>query len=377
MTAKKRAAAKKKRRVVTALVVAAVLLIAGGAAGFIYHILDLGADEGKEVPASFEDLLDKDDPELDNDVQVDMLRELRASSDLFSTLKTWAATNTRNSLMQSKNVINVLVVGLDASDSNSDAIMLVSVNTAEKKIFLSSVMRDSYTYMKTPQGEQAAKINAAYANGGIDCLVDVVQNDYKIKIDHYVSLNFRTFVSVVDILGGVRVPVQQYEMYAMNSLADTSAGMLYEYGDDVLLNGEQALLYCRIRKCDVDSDISRTRRQRQFISSLIDQSRNISAGDLPDLVRTVRQYVRTDMSSSALISLGTKALSGKWYKYEIISNSFPLEENRMDFSGRSWVWIVDYPADAVALQKLIYGETNIELSADRTSAVDIVRSGGF
>jgi anionic cell wall polymer biosynthesis LytR-Cps2A-Psr (LCP) family protein len=177
----------------------------------------------------------------------------------------------------------------------------------------------------------------------------------------------------------VKVPVQYYEMNAINSLAwsDGEYDTLNEYGDEVLLTGKQALRYCRIRKCDVDGDISRTRRQRQFITSLINSAKGVSASEIPALVKTLQTYVKTDCSVSELVKYGTQALTGKWYNYEIDSISLPLEENRMDYSGRQWVWIVDYPAEAVALQTRIYGETNIELSEDRTTAMDVVRSGGF
>jgi LCP family protein required for cell wall assembly len=239
-------------------------------------------------------------------------------------------------------------------------------------------MRDSYTYMDTPVGEAAAKINAAYANGGIDCLLNTVENDYKIKIDHYFCVNFKTFVEVVDIIGGVRVPVQDYERRAMNGLAaESGAPMLEESGDSVLLTGKQALLYCRIRKCDVDGDVSRTRRQRQFMSALVSGARSLSVSDLPSLAKTLHKYVSTDCSVGDLVSLGTQALTEKWYKYGIESYSFPQEENRMDYSGHAWVWIVDYPADAKAMQLKLYGATNIELSDDRRTAIDIVRNGGF
>ena len=108
---------------------------------------------------SFSDPVDENDP--DKDLQIDMLSELRSSGDLYTILKNWAQTNTEHSLMQSKNVINVLLVGIDAAGENSDAIMIASVNKEKNTITLSSVMRDSYTYMDTPVGEAAAKINAA------------------------------------------------------------------------------------------------------------------------------------------------------------------------------------------------------------------------
>ena len=102
---------------------------------------------------------------------------------------------------------------------------------------------------------------------------------------------------------------------------------------------------------------------------------NISLAELPGLVQTLKQYVKTDCSAAEIISLGTQALTGRWHRYELVSTGFPLEENRMDYNGSAWVWIVDFPADARALQKLIYGESNIKLSEDRQSAIDLVRSG--
>ena len=370
---------KKGFRPVHAVIIAAVLALALAAALGVRYIFkfDKETDPPPEEITGFSDPLDADDPEMDEDVQIDMLNELRSSGDLYTMLHDWAANDTGHSLMQSKDVINFLIVGLDASNQNSDVIMVASVHKGEKKLLLNSIMRDSYTYMKTPERETAAKINAAYANGGIKCLMDTVENDYKIKIDHYISVNFNSFVELVDIVGGVSVPVQQYEMREMNRIAESADARLSEYGDSVLLNGKQALLYCRIRKCDWDGDVSRTRRQRAFLSALVEKSKDISLSDVPELVKTLHKYVKTDCDVSAMVSFATQAVTGKWYNYKQITGVFPQEGNRMDYSGKAWVWIVDYPADAVALQTMIYGETNIRLSEDRRTALDVVRSGGF
>ena len=206
--------------------------------------------------------------------------------------------------------------------------------------------------------------------------MSTIENDYKIKLDHYVSVNFDTFVKVVDEIGGITLPVKQYEMREMNRIAyNEGFKRLEEYGEEVLLDGEQALLYCRIRKCDTDGDVSRTRRQRQFIAGLINKTRDITVSQAISIVNTLKKYVKTDCSSSEIVSLATKAIKNKWYNYEINTLTLPKEENRMDYKGNAWVWIVDYPADAIALQKEIYGSTNIELSTERKTAVDVVRSG--
>ena len=146
------------------------------------------------------------------------------------------------------------------------------------------------------------------------------------------------------------------------------------YGEGVILNGKQALAFCRIRHCDSDADVSRTRRQRQFINALIDEAKNISISQITPLLNTVIKYIKTDCSVSEIISLGTNAISDKWYNYEIASAAIPSEEHRLDYRGNAWVWIVDYPAAAKALQETIYGKTNIVLEADRVSAIDIMKN---
>ena len=359
-------------KVLLGVVIAAAIFAVGALTAF-YVIFDFDEDVLKDVPTAFSDVLDPSDPDLPEEVQVEMLTELRASGDLFDVLKTWYTNNTEHSLMQSRDVINILIAGIDKSAGNSDAIILMSLNQTTKQIFLSSIMRDSYTYIDSPAGEVAAKINAAYANGGAACLVQTVENDYKIKIDHYITVDFTSFERVVDILGGITVPVQRYERNAMNDIAETSEAWLDEYGDEVLLNGAQALLYCRIRKCDVDGDISRTRRQRQFMTAVIDRSRGMSLDQAGKLIQMMHEYVKTDCSTTELLGYASKAISGKWYDYEIVNGTYPLEENRYDYRGNQWAWVVDYPAEALALQLHIYGRSNIVLSQDRYTAIDTIR----
>ena len=312
-------------------------------------------------------------PDQTEDDLVETLTELRANGDLFNVLKTWATNNAEHTLMQSADVLNLLLVGVDASQKNADAILLLSLNTAEKKIYLSSVMRDSFTYIDAPSGETAAKINAAYAHGGGECLKQTLQNNYKIRIDRYVSVDHDAFVSAVDILGGVTVAVREYEMNEMNRLAETEDARLGEFGDAVTLNGKQALLYCRIRKCDADGDISRTRRQRQFLTAVIQKLRNISFTQAAEMFKALYGKAETDCSDSELLGYAAQAIAGKWYGYPVDSTVFPLEENRTEHLSGQWVWIVDYPADATALQKRIYGKTNIVLANDRYTACDAVK----
>ncbi|MBR3767675.1 MAG: LCP family protein [Clostridia bacterium] len=298
------------------------------------------------------------------------LEELRGVNNLSDYLKNWAENSSENSIMKNDDVINFLLIGLDESKSNSDAIIIASLNKEQEKIYLHSVFRDSYTYIKTAGGDEYAKINACYANGGPEKLIEMIEGNFKIDIDHYVSVNFDSFSSIVDILGGIKLDVKAYEANAIRS----ELGIYCPSGEDVLLNGEQALGFCRIRHCDVDADVSRTRRQRMFINELINEAKDISISQISPLLNTVIKYIKTDCSVGDILSLGTQALTNKWYNYEIVSSAIPSEEHRMDYRGNAWVWIVDYPATAQALQNTIYGMTNIELKEDRVSAIDIMKN---
>ena len=346
----------------------ALLLIFLGCIAAAHIILRFQKDELEHVPSDFVDVLPDDEfttVKEGDKTAGELIQEMQSDNDLSSILKDWATNTPENAIMHDSSVTNILLLGIDETGGNSDVIMMVSVNEKTHQIFLTSFMRDSYTYIEAPNGSSYAKVNAAYGNGGAACLVQTIENDYKIRVDHYVSVNFRSFSAVVDAIGGVTVPVKQYEAQAMENL--------YTWGDAVTLNGEQALMYCRIRYCDADGDVSRTRRQRTLISSLIDRCRDLSVSQMTDVVSTLLKYVKTDCPTTKILSYGTKAISNKWYDFDLISLTMPTPDFRLDYMGYAWVWIVDYPPAAQYLQTTIYGESNIKLNPDRVSAIDVMR----
>ena len=212
-------------------------------------------------------------------------------------------------------------------------------------------------------------------------LKSTIERDFKIEVDYYVTINYEMFVGLVDALGGVGLEVQEYEARAVKDELRYVWQVKEDerecpWGDRVTLNGYQALTFCRIRHCDVDADISRTRRQRDFISALIEKTKGVSVDQIDEIMEQFSKYIRTDCSKKELTSLASQAILNRWYNYKIISNSFPQEEERLDYQGYSWVWIVDYPLSAYHLQNLIYGTSNIILEEDRVSVIDIMRNTG-
>ena len=194
--------------------------------------------------------------------------------------------------------------------------------------------------------------------------------------DSYVSINYKSFVEVVDVLGGVTVPITENEAAFMNRTTKVKG---FESGESVRLNGQRALIYSRIRK--LDSEVERTRRQREVISSVIRNVKASSFGDLNKAIETFLPYVTTNFKSGEILSLGTQALSEGWMNYEIVSMVEPSEEYRYGvdhFQTYSYndlfVWIVDYIKAARELQLALYDQTNIEIDPmTHISAIDLAK----
>lgn len=311
-----------------------------------------------------------DDGEFD-DINIDI-----GSAGFKQALQDWATQGNENK-MSSKNVINVLLVGVDSrqgtNSGNTDVMMLISLNKKTKTLKLISFLRDSYLYIEGKNNSYCTKLNAAFSMGGSECLLQTIENNYKIEIDNYVMVNFESFKSIIDAMGGITVDVQKYE-------ADynyTKFKVALPYGEDVTLNGEQALCFCRIRGCDADGDVSRTRRQRQVIEAIIDRVTNASVSDLNKYIDILLPYVDTGYSKTQIFSLGVQALTGKWYGYERTQIQMPDEECRTSGSANAWIWVVDYQLAAHKLQTEIYGQSNITLAEDRVSIIDVYRGANY
>ena len=270
--------------------------------------------------------------------------------------------------MSSKNVINVLLIGLDEKKGlkkggRSDTMMLVSLNRKTEQISMVSFFRDSWVYFMAPNGkEYYSKMNGSYFYGGAECTVETIESVFKVEIDHYVTVDFSSFEHLVDAVGGVRVDVKEYEARNMKREWNLDCPV----GENVLLNGQQALYFARQRHSDADGDVSRTRRQRQVITAFIDSCKGASFNQLKNALNKVFKYVRTDLKKTEILNYATRALAGGWLNYDInnLSIADPEIFKTPTIKGTSLV-IMDYPVVAKRVQEAIYGTTNIVLDENR------------
>ena len=360
---------KKKKILVKVIAVFLAILLALSTVFGIFVIHKFGL-LGDNLNDNASDDIIYDDGEFE-DIEIDI-----GSAGFKQALIDWATIG-YDKHMTSKNVINVLLIGADSrkgtNSGNTDVMMLLSLNRKTKQLKLVSFLRDSYLYIEGKDNSYCTKLNAAFSMGGPETLVQTIENNYKIDIDNYVVVNFESFKSIIDAMGGVTVDVQQYE-------AD------YNYkkfkielpvGEGVTLNGEQALCFCRIRGCDSDGDVSRTRRQRQVIDSIISRVKQASISDLNKYIDILLPYVETGYSEGQILSLGIKAVTGGWANYERTQLQMPPEDCRTSGSANMWIWVVDYQLAAHKLQMEIYGQSNITIEEGRTSIIDVYRGANY
>ena len=247
-------------------------------------------------------------------------------------------------------ITNILLVGTDGrtleESSRSDSMMILTIDNKNKSLKLTSLARD--TYVNIPgHGEQ--KLTHAYAYGGINLLVETIEDNFKLDIQNYAIVNFFSFMDIIDTLGGVVVDVKPNELNELNTFIpecyefdkNTNKGPM-EYiknSGTQKLNGYQALSYGRIRKND--SALERDRRQRAIIQGMIDGVKSLPVTKYPELVDSILPYIKTNMKPTTILSLGATALTIG--DFNIKSLEFPMEKYSTGgiYKNAGWVWRYD------------------------------------
>lgn len=226
--------------------------------------------------------------------------------------------------------INILLVGVDAregeTDSRSDTMILVTLDNKNGQIKLTSFLRDSY--VEIAGRNRSSKLNSAYFRGGIQMLVDTLELNFGVEIPYYALVDFEIFMTVVDELGGINVDVTEKESYYTYHSGDVGVPVRIEAGEDVLLNGQQALWYSRIRY--LDSDFMRTQRQRKVITAIVDKALTKSVPELLSLAETVIPLIKTNLDSDKIMEIGIDAVLNKAYSYPIVQHRIPADKTWTD-----------------------------------------------
>ncbi|MEW2296646.1 LCP family protein [Streptomyces sp. NPDC006743] len=249
--------------------------------------------------------------------------------------------------------MNVLLVGTDGRDKISeqerqryrlggqpchctDTMMIVHLSQDRERASVVSLPRDSYVdlpaHLDRNTGKQhpphPVKLNAAYAEGGPSLTVRTVESMTHLKIDHYLEVDFTTFMRTVDVLGGV-------EICTALPMKDTYTGLDLPAGVHTLTGG-QALQYVRSRHVDGASDFGRMKRQQLFLAALIDRATSsrvlLNPMKFRDVTRAVLGSVRADQGfhTDELLDLGRamrnfSPSSSEFTTVPVAQTSFPVK----------------------------------------------------
>ncbi len=201
---------------------------------------------------------------------------------------------------------NILVSGVDDGNGGSDTNILMRFDATGKRIDLVSLPRDTllnHTWYSN-------KLNFAYAKGGIELLQSEVSSLLGVPVDFYVKVNLKGFIRLVDEIGGVEfdVPINMdYDDPVQDLHIHYSKGMQH-------LTGQQAMEVVRFRHNNDGTgygteDIGRIGTQQKFLKAVAKKLLDVGNVDkIPAFVEIFNTYVKTDLTVSNLIWLGTQAL---------------------------------------------------------------------
>lgn len=188
-----------------------------------------------------------------------------------------------------------LILGVDergADADRSDTMIVLTVNPTLQTTKLFSIPRDTYT--KIVGENRHDKINHAYAYGGMEMSIKTVEHLLDIPIDFVTKINMESFVEIIDILG--EIPVDNHFEFDYEG-ASFSQGPL-------LLDGERALKYVRMRYDDPDGDFGRQQRQKQVIQGVLQKGLTVcSAFQYSSILDVLKDNVEMNVTYGVLVKL--------------------------------------------------------------------------
>ncbi|MEU4686135.1 LCP family protein [Streptomyces xinghaiensis] len=250
----------------------------------------------------------------------------------------------------------------------TDAILLVHLSADRRRAGVVSIPRDSYAELPADGagsgedgpgtgggsgtgdgggagngsgaegtgGGRPVKINSVYAEGGPRLTVRTVENLTRVRIDHYLEVDFSSFIRTVDLLGGV-------DICTTRPLRDPRSGLDLPAGTS-RLDGGEALAYVRARHLDAEGDLGRMRRQQLFLAALMDRAAEsgllLNPVALDRAAGQLLRSVRADpgLGPEELIGLGRAMRGFTAASSEFVSVPVADPDHRVPGVGSTVLW---------------------------------------
>lgn len=342
-------AGKKGKIVIITLLV--ILIVVGLGAFYVYGKGHYYFEQSNYVAASEKEEITPTPEEEPEEPVDEEMKEIQENLERYKT---------QENVMTGENVYNVLLIGVDRTvstkDANSDSMILISVNYETERISMISLMRDTYVHIP---GIGYRKLNAAYANGGGELLVETVTENFKVPVERYMAVSFKDMIDIIDMIGTVTISFTEGEANNANStmlhmcqnlrMEDQYEKYKIPGEGTYQCNGLQAVAYARIRKVG-NADYQRTERQREVLTKLVGRIREMSISDIDKLASRLLPHVTHNIPESEFWGLLGKV------PYLM---SYEVEKSRLPYDGlfysQNECLVPDWEATYARLQEELYG----------------------
>ena len=292
-----------------------------------------------------------------------------------------------------KGYTTIGLIGLDGRDgelktgARSDTMIIASINNDTKKVKLVSVYRDTYLRIgEDSEGNgQYNKANAAYAEGGPEQFLSMLNTNLDLNVTDFVSVDFQAVAEAVELLGGIDVELKEEEVVHLNNYCvETSkvTGMDYtplkEKAGVHHLNGVQTVSYARIRYTS-GNDFRRAARQREVIYKIVEKAKNSDIATLSKILDKVFPKVYTSFTKAEILQMGMSMMS-----YDIEDQTgFPFdhlygERVKDAMGGLDVVLPVTLESNVIKLHEFLYPEDSYTPSDEvKAYSQRIVDKSGF
>ena len=291
-----------------------------------------------------------------------------------------------------KGYTTIGLVGLDnrsnkLKSGNSDTMIIASINNDTKKVKLVSVYRDTYLRIgEDSEGNgQYSKANAAYAKGGAEQFLNMLNTNLDLNVTDFVSVDFQAVAEAVELLGGIDVELKEEEVVHLNNYCvETSkvTGMDYtpleKKEGTHHLNGVQTVAYARIRYT-AGNDFRRAARQREVIYKIVEKAKKSDIATLSKILDKVFPNIYTSFTKAEILQMGMSMLS-----YDIEDQTgFPSDHlygQRVKdaMGGKDVVLPVTLESNVIKLHEFLYPEDSYTPSEEvKAYSQRIVDQSGF
>ena len=286
---------------------------------------------------------------------------------IFSRVGYTENLDTKEVPKEASGIKNILLIGVDGENldkgNRSDAMIIMTIDQNNKNIKLTSLCRDTYVYIK---GHGKEKLTHAYAYNGPELLLDTIEENFGIKISKYATVNFSSFINIIDLLGGVEVEVTDNDVDVLNQLIkvcykiapkkDKGKIEFIDSAGNYNLNGYQALAFSRIRY--QDSTDARNTRQRMVVKSALEKLKTKGLRTYISSLNEILSGVKTNLSPSEIIVLGYKTLRIGTENMKTLE--FPVYKEEIKSKEAGWIVIWDEEDNLDLLNNFIYENLKVE-----------------